>query len=192
MNPKGSASELLDNEAIVQISKAQQALDRAKDIYDMRAIGGMMEATALFAEKAGLAEVAQQAKILQLKAERKAGDWLAENVDRGNPQFVDDYQGLPEGVDKKESYKLQLEAALPEERFVEWIDESLAKGYEISAGGLRKIAANYLNKYEPPASTWERQRDTFRTRLVSSLDIIDMPPQIRELVNKIVSYLEAQ
>jgi site-specific DNA-methyltransferase (adenine-specific) len=141
-----------NNMAIVEISKAQQALDNTNDIFEMRKIGDILAASALFAERQGLTEIAQQAKILQLKANRKAGEWLKENVDRGNPNTQVNFTQLPDGIDKLESHRLQLEASVPEEKFDEWVDNCLSFGQEISAAGLQRLArieSGKQNKLEP-------------------------------------------
>lgn len=137
-----------ENTAIIQISAAQQALDKTNDIFEMRKIGDLMSAAALFAERQGLTEIAQQAKVLQLKSDRKAGQWLAENVthEGGNPQLSQDVTVLPDGITRIESSRLQQEAVLPEEKFNEWVDENLAKGWEISAAGLREEAKRHLRQ----------------------------------------------
>ena len=134
--------------AIVQINRAEIALSRANDIHEMIELRSYGAAAEMLANARGFKDAAQQAKIFQLKAERKAGAWLAENVSAGNPQLSQDgiIATLPEGVDAHESHRWQLEASLPEEKFNAWIDESLAHGWEISAGGLRRIASNHAGK----------------------------------------------
>lgn len=133
--------------ALSQISEGRRQLALAGD--DIQAITTLRDkamAAQIFAAAQGYKEAAQEAKIFQLQAERKAGDWLRENVSHngGNPQLSQDVTVLPEGIDRMESSRWQLEAALPEEKFNEWVDESLAKGWEISAAGLRNEAKNYL------------------------------------------------
>ena len=96
-----------NNTAIVEISKAEQALARADDIQEMMELRDKAAAFVLFANAQGFKEAAQKAKIFQLKAERKAGAWLAENVE--NPgqfrssQDASTVDGLPDGGDRKSS-----------------------------------------------------------------------------------------
>lgn len=144
-----AAAKYTNNDtAIVQINIAELALSRANDIHEMIELRSYGAAAEMLANARGFKDAAQQAKIFQLKAERKAGTWLAENVKPGNPQLFQDgiNSKLPEGIDSHESHRWQIEASLPEEKFNEWIDESLARGWEISAGGLRRIAQNHLGK----------------------------------------------
>ena len=69
------------NTAIVEINKAELALDSANDIHEMLQLRDTASAYEVLANARGFKDVAQKAKIFQLKAERKAGDWLDKNVD---------------------------------------------------------------------------------------------------------------
>ena len=132
--------------ALMEISQAEQALQRADDIGEILILRDKSAAIQLFANAQGFKEAAQKAKIFQLKAERKAGSWLDENVSREGGDFTSLYhdgRGLPEGITWHESSRWQQEAVLPEEKFNDWIDESLANGWEISAAGLRHEAKHY-------------------------------------------------
>ncbi len=126
------------NTAIANINEAERMLSVANDIHEMLQLRDAAAAYELMANARGFKEAAQNAKIFQ----------LAENVKPGNPQLFQDgiNSKLPEGIDAHESHRWQLEASLPEEKFNDWIDESLARGWEISAGGLRRIAQNHAGK----------------------------------------------
>jgi len=102
-----------DNKALIQISEAQMALDRTNNIYEMRTIGNLASAAAIFAERQGLIEIAQTAKILELKSNRKAGNWLSNNVRAGNPNCNNlvTIEKLPDGISRMESSRLQLQAS---------------------------------------------------------------------------------
>lgn len=131
-----------DNNALVEINKAQQALAQANDIQEILDLRDKAASFVLFANAQGFKEAAQEAKIFQLNAERKAGMWLAENVTHGgNPKTFQDERStpLPEGVDYNESHRWQLQASVPEETFNEWVDECLTTGKEITASGLQRI-----------------------------------------------------
>ena len=129
-----------ENNALIEISKAQQALERANDIHEIMDLRDKAMAMQLFANAQGFKDAAQEAKIYQLKAERKAGDWLRENVATVNEIRWQDATRLPDGVDKYESHRWQLEASVPEPVFNEWVDDCLATGKEISAGKLQSRA----------------------------------------------------
>ena len=136
-----------ENNAIVEINKAELALERANDIHEMLILRDTSAAYELLTNAQGFKEAAQKAKIFQLKAERKAGDWLAVNVDHagGNSQLYQDGTAdpLPEGISRNESSRWQLEASLPEEKFNDWVDDSLSSGKEITATALQKLAKDH-------------------------------------------------
>lgn len=130
-----------DNKALIEINKGKQALEAAHDIHEILDLRDKAAAFQLFANAQGFKEAAQEAKIFQLQAERKAGKWLEENIKPGNPQLFQDetISKLPDGIDRNESHRWQLQASVPEPVFNEWIDECLTTGKEISAAGLQRI-----------------------------------------------------
>lgn len=137
--------------AIVQINRAMQALEQAATIQDMVALRDKARALEVFVTAQGFRDAAQVAKVYQLKAERKAGAWLAENIDHegGRPKQGHDGIVLDDiDISPKESSRWQLEASLPAERFDEWVSECLAHAWELSAGALRKIAENHAGKQQ--------------------------------------------
>jgi hypothetical protein len=109
---------------------AEKALQRADSIGEIMVLRDKAAAVQLFANAQGFKEAAQKAKIFQLKAERKAGSWLDENVERGGNPKLHDVTLDEIDISKQDSSRYQLQAALPEEKFNEWIDESLANGNE--------------------------------------------------------------
>lgn len=178
----------VDNKAIVEISLAEQALSRANDIHEMMELRDKAAALVLFANAQGFKEAAQKAKIFQLRAERKAGQWLAEHVshDGGNPQLSQDVTVLPEGIDRMESSRWQLEASLPEEKFNAWIDQNLANGWEISAAGLRKVAANKTHvSFNTGESEWYTPPE-YIAAANAVMGRIDLDPASSEIANRIV------
>lgn len=133
---------------LAQINKAEAALANASDIVDILDLRTMAKAVEVVALAESFGDVAQSAKIFQLKAERKAGSWLDGNIQHGGNSksrhvTLDDIE-----ISKSQSSRWQLMATVDEERFNDWIDDKLARGYEITAGGLREYARNILGR--PP------------------------------------------
>lgn len=162
-----------ENLALIEINKAQQALERANDIHEIIDLRDKSMAFQILANARGFKDAAQEAKIYQLKAERKAGDWLAENVE--NPRNLQSQDatemGLPDGIDKYESSRWQQEAKVSEEQFTDWIDDCLSTGKEITAVGLRHLATGLHvsdDSYE-----WNTPREYIEAarKLMGSIDL---------------------
>lgn len=133
--------------ALSEINKADLALESASNIHEMLVLRDKAAATQVFADAQGFRDVAQKAKIFQLKAERKAGRWLEDNVKKGRPKkMFQDETFLPDGVSRLESHRWQLEASVPDERFNNWVDESISTGAEVSASGLIRLAKDINRK----------------------------------------------
>ena len=141
-----------ENSALVEINKAQRALEAANDIHEVLDLRDQFMAMQVFANAQGFKDAAQEAKIYQLKAERKAGEWLEKNVSKGG-DFTSpsqDGRSLPDGIDWHESSRWQQEAKIPEPVFNDWIDDCLSTGKEITASGLQRIGRELNKDNDPP------------------------------------------
>lgn len=133
-------------DALAELTRAEQALSRAEDIVEVMQIRAkaLTIETLVHAIEAGY-ELEQKATIFRLKAERKAGAWLADNVRPGNPELSNGLLGSKledVGISKWQSQRWQSYASLSETRFHGWIDDALAKGSDVSGVGLYKYAQN--------------------------------------------------
>jgi hypothetical protein len=131
---------------LAQINKAEQALACASDIVDILVLRSQAKAVEVVAVAQGFGELAQQAKIFQLKAERKAGGWLGENIQHGGNTKSHRVTLNDIDVSRSQSSRWQLMAQVPEDKFHGWLDERVAKGQEVTAGGLRNYARNISGK----------------------------------------------
>jgi len=179
-----------ENTAIIEINKAELALERANDIHELLELRDTAAAYEVLANARGFQEAAQKAKIFQLKAERKAGAWLENNVthEGGNPQLSQDATVglLPDGVSRSESSRWQLQAKVPEPIFNEWIDDCLMTGKEITASGLREIAKGAPHiSFNSGENEWYTPSEYIESaRFV--MGSIDTDPASSELANKTV------
>lgn len=131
---------------LAQISVAEQALARASDIVDILDLRTTAKAIEAIAVAEGFGEIAQHAKIFQIKAERKAGFWIGENIRPGKPSQDGRVRLQDLDVSYNQSSRWQLMASVPEEKFNGWLDERVAKEQEVTAGGLRNYARNISGK----------------------------------------------
>jgi phage N-6-adenine-methyltransferase len=183
-----------NNTAIVEISELQSAMQRgyeqATSILEILEFRDKSAAMSIFQAAQGAKENAQVAKIYQLKAERKAGAWLEENVphggDRKSSNHADNLKLADVEIDNNESVRWRLEASLPEEKFNEWIDQNLANGWEISAAGLRKVAANKTHvSFNTGESEWYTPAE-YIIAATAVMGRIDLDPASSEIANKTV------
>ena len=127
---------------LAQINKAEQALSAASDIVEILELRTMAKAVEVVALAESFGDVAQQAKIFQLRAERRAGMWLGENIHRGGNSKSHHVTLADIEVSRKDSSRWQLMSTVPDEKFHGWIDDRIATGQEVTAGGLRNYARN--------------------------------------------------
>lgn len=140
---------MADVTTIARISEARRALAAASTLEDVMQIRDKAEALRVYvkAAAAGL-EAANAAAEIKLRAERKAGEMLAEMDDsRGRNQHTkeDGNTALPSslddlGIDKMQSSRWQREAKVSEEEFEAYIESCCYEGKEITQAGLLKIA----------------------------------------------------
>jgi hypothetical protein len=134
-----------DTSPLAKLNRAEQLLAEAStitDILELRSVGKAAEAAAV---ALGFSEAAQHAKVFQLKAERKAGQYLADHVHPGRPGessrngrvFLGDLE-----IDHHQSSRWQTFARLSDEKFLGFIDDHLARGWEVTAGGMAAYAKN--------------------------------------------------
>lgn len=141
------------DKSLALIAEAETALARAEHIIDVLSVRERVVAidALLHAIGAGF-ELQQRATVMRLKCERKAGTWLTENVGAGRPTNGSVHLG-DVGVTRWQSHRWQTYATLPDTRFVEWVDDHISKGWEMSATGLYRFATNHDNKGKGVPST---------------------------------------
>jgi phage N-6-adenine-methyltransferase len=187
--------------AIVEISELQNAMQRgyeqATSMLDILEFRDKAAAMSIFHAAQGAQENAQVAKIYQLKAERKAGAVLdsinnhqqgGDRKSKSTLDFDSEYRNvlMEHKIPDATASRWQLEASLPEERFNEWIDQNVANGWEISAAGLRKVAANKTHvSFNTGESEWYTPAE-FIIAAVAVMGRIDLDPASSEIANRIV------
>jgi hypothetical protein len=154
-----------DQPALVRLSQAEQALDRARNLSDVKRIIDIAEAARVYSKAAKLGELAaRHAEELKLKAQRKAGRLLSklEKYRGGNRKPTSQVEKLRSpyrnaieeaDVDRNAASRWQQLAAVPEKRFREYLATT---GTEITTSGLLR--------------EWKREReDALRQRTRESI-----------------------
>lgn len=133
--------------AVMAISQAEQELAKADDIVSILNIRDRVRALEALARIADAQfEIEQQATIIRLKTERKAGHWLTNNIQHGGHPKSHDVTLTDLGISKSQSSRWQIMAKLTDEKFYGWIDHKIERGYDISAAGLLRYAQNVMAK----------------------------------------------
>ena len=127
---------------LAQINKAEVALANASDIVDILELRTMAKAVEVVALAQSFGDVAEQAKIFQIKAERRAGEWLDVNIQHGGNTKSHRVTLNDIDISRSQSSRWQLMASIPDEKFHGWLDDRVATGQEVTAGGLRNYARN--------------------------------------------------
>lgn len=131
----------------ISIDAARLALANATDVTAVATIVDRLEVIRVAARKAKASHEAQNDwATLKLEAERKAG-WMLTDLRRrgglraGRPN-ADGVSALRElGIEQQRSSRWQRMAAVPDDRFVRWVEDTRAAGGEITEAGLFALAA---------------------------------------------------
>ena len=135
----GSPAEL------VALTNVQLALARVKDVDDVKEIRDKAEAVRKYIESAGLGlEVQNKAAELKLRAERKAGEMLAEMKLHGGDRRSDvsgDRTRLEDlGISKDQSSRWQLLARVPAKLFDEFVAQFNVRQVELTTAEALRFA----------------------------------------------------
>lgn len=135
---------------LIKFEEAAHAIAHARTVDELKDIRDKAEAVRAYAKQAGLGlEVQNDAAVIRLRAERRAGEMLAEmEKQHGGHAAKARSQPATEvppsladlGVEKTQSSRWQAAASVPEDEFVAWVDENRTEGKEITGAGLRKLA----------------------------------------------------
>lgn len=130
---------------LAALNHAAQALEEAKSIDDIKEIRDKAEAVRVYAKAAhaGL-ELQNTAAEIKLRAERKAGEYIAGLRLHGGDHCSESCVPKPKltelGVTKVQSHRWQLLAVVPEKSFCKYLADANKLGEEIAAAPLLKVA----------------------------------------------------
>ena len=128
-------NQLVVYDAMRRAIAAAASVDEVKDIRDKA------EALRVYAKQAGeTLEDQNRLAEIKIRAERRAGELLKETVGHSGGSPSHHVRDLPDGVSPKQSSRWQAEASVPEERFAQYVQETVGQGDELTSAGLRRIA----------------------------------------------------
>lgn len=154
----------MSDAALVQLTRAQQALAECKTAMDAKNIADQAEALRVWAERAHASiDTVNRAVEVKIHAERRMGELLAQQPknEGGRPAKTgnqDEPVSAPTlsdlGISKKESSRAQKLAALPAEEVTERIALAKADGGRLSTA---KVLAPTPYVIQPQRSQLEKQ-----------------------------------
>ena len=130
----------------MHFNKARQELELAKNIDEVKDIRDKAEALRAYAKQRGICLEGQNVYAeIKIRAERKAGEMLAEQVKPGNPQLLHDVTiaKLDDlGIERIQSSRWQKIASIPEETFEEHIKKVINSKKELTSVSVYNLARN--------------------------------------------------
>jgi N6-adenosine-specific RNA methylase IME4 len=145
--------------ALVHFDTARRELALASSLDEVKMLRDKAEALRQYVRQQGASlEMQNQCAEIKLRAERKAGEMLAERDTDLHP--VSREHILPEGITHAQSHRWQLEASLPEDEFERHVAETKAEGQELTSASVLRLAARVQRQEAVKAvSTIEQNLD---------------------------------
>ena len=176
-------NQLVVYDAMRQAIAAAVSVDEVKDIRDKA------EALRVYAKQAGetLQDQNRLAEI-KIRAERRAGELLREMVQHqgGDAKTLShDGRALPEGITWNQSHRWQVEASVPEERFSQYVQETVGQGDELTSVGLRRIAQGGHVRHNSGEVEWYTPSYIVEAAH-AVLGAIDCDPASSDIANKTI------
>ncbi|MFW6112584.1 MAG: MT-A70 family methyltransferase [Chloroflexota bacterium] len=145
---------------LVHFDTARQQLALAKSVDEVKQIRDQAEALKAYISQQGASlEMQNEAAEIKLRAERKAGEMLAERENHPpGPESKDRLHDVtyPPALEdllitKMQSHRWQLEASLPDDKFEEWVTDIKSKNGELTSAGLRNLAVRHQYPDDAPS-----------------------------------------
>jgi hypothetical protein len=176
---------------LARISEATKALAAAKTLDDVLHIRDQAEALRVYAKAASDSlEAANAAAEIKLRAERKAGEMLAnmENAKTGPKELRNTplHNSLNElGIERMQSSRWQREASVPEERFEEYLALCREERREVTQAGLLKVLSGAHVGFNSGNSEWYTPQ-VYVAAVRDVMGGIDIDPCSCEDANKVI------
>lgn len=130
---------------LVLLDQADSALSQARSLEEIKIIRNKAEAVRKYAESASLGlQVQNRAAEVKLRAERQAGQLLSQMMLRGGDRRSKGHRDRLKlndlGLTPNQSKRWQMQARVPEEVFLQHVQETSEEGKELTSAGLMRLA----------------------------------------------------
>lgn len=134
--------------SLIRLESAKLALSEAKTLVDVKDIRDRAEALRVYSKQAkDSLEIQNACAEIKLRAERRAGEMLAETITLGRPEKGNTVLPLSEvGISKIESSRWQRIALIPETAFESQITSTLSERKELTTAAMLKLANQFAPK----------------------------------------------
>ena len=164
----------LRNEAITSLARidtARQELAKVVSVDEAKKLRDKAEALRVYHKQIeGGLEIQNLCAEIKIRAERRAGEILAETTVKGGARhkFQDGTcerkSTLPEGITKKQSSRWQAVARVPEPAFEAHIESAKADRQELTTAGVLRLGRDLKDKERRDSQRRKQQRTMRRTR----------------------------
>lgn len=142
----GTKDPTSNRHGLIEFANASASLAQATTLEDIRAIRDKAEAARTYARSAQLGlDMQNHAAELKLRAERKAGQILAELRLRGGDRRSKRHRAHLKlddlGVSKDQSKRWQRIASVPESEFLGYLLETRVNGGEVTSAALLRLSS---------------------------------------------------
>lgn len=169
-------------QSLATISEATRMLAQAKTLEDVRSIRDLAEAARVYARARDLGIEAQnQATEVRLRAERRAGELLAQASEAGQrvtgrPEKVSEAATLSDlGITRDQSSDWQAIAALPEPEFEAHIAATVAAGKPLTTAAAVRQSRMTNGLMSSETGDWHTPTEIIE-RVTRALGTIDLDP----------------
>ena len=184
---------MTNSTTLARISEAMNALSAAKTLDDVLQIRDQAEALRVYIKAASDSlEAANAAAEIKLRAERKAGEMLAELNLRPGRKSIDDTmssmqpQALKDlGIDSYSSSRWQREARVAADDFEAYLRDCQKQGREVTQAGLLKLANGAHVSNNSGNSEWYTPKE-YADAVHEVMGFIDTDPCSCEVANEVV------
>jgi hypothetical protein len=162
---------------LVQYDAARFALEQAESVPEIKDVRDRAEALRAYAKRAGLGLEAQnQCAVLKLRAERKAGELLADEVARGNPNLKTPAKSNNNtlstlGIAPHDSSRWQKLARIDEADFETYLSNAISARVEITQAAALRLA-------NPPADRTRLEADEHEQKPLPPTDVLALEEAI--------------